>query len=56
METFMAAYAIVGLAMASYVLRLRSQQRRLEERARALEARGLPDFWDNSTPSPTVGP
>jgi CcmD family protein len=39
METFIAAYAIVWLALVLYVLRLRAGQRQLEELARTLQTR-----------------
>ena len=39
MGTFMAAYAIVWLALVLYMLRLRTHQRRLEQLARTLESR-----------------
>lgn len=50
METFVAAYIIVMLAMASYVLRLRGIQRGLEQRAHELEARSLEGNWDGGVP------
>ena len=39
METFIATYAIVWLALVLYIVRLRTNQRRLEQLARTLESR-----------------
>lgn len=39
MGTFITAYAIVWLASVLYILRLRKNQRRLEQLARILESR-----------------
>ena len=39
MGTFIAAYAIVWLALVLYIVRLRTNQRRLEQLARTLESR-----------------
>ncbi|MFI5455957.1 MAG: CcmD family protein [Isosphaerales bacterium] len=39
MGTFIATYAIVWLALVLYIVRLRTNQRRLEQLARTLESR-----------------
>jgi CcmD family protein len=39
MGTFIATYAIVWLAMVLYILRLRTNQRRLDQLVRTLESR-----------------
>jgi CcmD family protein len=53
METFIAAYAIVWLVLVLYIVRLRTDQRRLEELARALQSRvqNLPKWTESGSPT-----
>jgi CcmD family protein len=53
METFIAAYAIVWLVLVLYTVRLRTNQRKLEELARSLQSRvqNLPVWTENGSPT-----
>jgi CcmD family protein len=53
MATFIAAYAIVWLVLVLYVVRLRANQRRLEELARSLQGRvqHWPAWTENGSPT-----
>ena len=56
MATFIAAYAIVWLALVLYMLRLRTNQRKLEQLVRALQSRvqNLP-AWNETGPGTDLG-
>jgi CcmD family protein len=50
METFIAAYTLVGVALAGYVLFLRLQQQSLERRTKAIETRVFDEAWPDDEP------